>query len=729
MAAVCGTMAGHRAEACGPNFPNRYLAGGDAALLDPPETCFSDELAKISPAVAASFRAIRPGNDDRLRWEAMAKEHEGKPEDYYQWYSFQYDETVWQTLEADLLDLSIALEKQGKSEKNSDRVIEEYKKARLAIVRLQKSNSGSATNERPIEVVIPAGIPDEFSMYLQGAVVFHRGETDKAIAAWTDILALPRAGRHYRSTWTAFMLGKAMMGTRPDEAVEWFRRVRQYAGQGYADSLGLVSASLGWEARLALDGGRINEAIALYFEQWKAGDYTATMSLNIAAARAVASAPDMLETFARNEVTRKVVTAYITSMGGPSFYGSGDIRSESLIKWLTAVEKSGVETVNEADRFACGAYQTGEYSLARRWADLAPSDAPMAKWVRAKLFMRDGKLKEASQELAGIASGYPEFGPPEKDISSGVSYDFTSDPMSSRVRGELGAILLSRKEFTSALDALLRGGHWIDASYVAEKVLSIEELLKYVTQVWPEKMPVVSVRPQEDYLHSIFEYSRKEEGTRENIRYLLARRLARLARFDEARPFYPETWRPWFDAYAGALKTAVNGKSDAVKSRAYWTAACIARYRGMELLGTEEAPDWKCLYDGLFQGDSAAGIRKESSKVAGGSREEWIRSETNSAGTGGKRFHYRYIAADYAWKAASLLPDQDNDKARILCSAGIWLKGSDPKGADKFYKELVRRCGRTALGREADAKRWFPKMDIDGDKLLKEVVPCVWQES
>jgi hypothetical protein len=48
------------------------------------------------------------------------------------------------------------------------------------------------------------------------------------------------------------------------------------------------------------------------------------------------------------------------------------------------------------------------------------------------------------------------------------------------------------------------------------------------------------------------------------------------------------------------------------------------------------------------------------------------------------------------------------DRSRVLCEAGGWLQNRDPRAADRFYKALVRRCGRTPLGALADRLRWFP---------------------
>ena len=61
------------------------------------------------------------------------------------------------------------------------------------------------------------------------------------------------------------------------------------------------------------------------------------------------------------------------------------------------------------------------------------------------------------------------------------------------------------------------------------------------------------------------------------------------------------------------------------------------------------------------------------------------------------------------------MPDGSEDTARMLCAAGEWLRVRDPKAADRFYKALVRRCGTTPLGREADRIHWFPRPPKDDE--------------
>jgi hypothetical protein len=143
-------------------------------------------------------------------------------------------------------------------------------------------------------------------------------------------------------------------------------------------------------------------------------------------------------------------------------------------------------------------------------------------------------------------------------------------------------------------------------------------------------------------------------------------------------------------------------------------AAFIARTNGMELLGTESGPDWS-----MYGGDFDAGVTEDSrtnqdAKAVIASADE-LRRVAEHKTDPDRRFHYRYQAAALAWEAAKLLPNNSDETARLLCTAGSWIKITDPKAADLFYKTLVWRCRKTALGAKADDLRWFPEIDEDGN--------------
>jgi hypothetical protein len=134
----------------------------------------------------------------------------------------------------------------------------------------------------------------------------------------------------------------------------------------------------------------------------------------------------------------------------------------------------------------------------------------------------------------------------------------------------------------------------------------------------------------------------------------------------------------------------------------------------MELLGVELDPDWS-IYGGAYGSDqrTPAGELRQSAKRSSlipftPSERRRLQSSLPQPDT---RFHYRYTAANLAWEAAGLMPDQSDTTARMLAVAGTWLKNRDPKAADRFYKALVKRCGNTSLGEEAARRRWFPPID------------------
>jgi hypothetical protein len=142
----------------------------------------------------------------------------------------------------------------------------------------------------------------------------------------------------------------------------------------------------------------------------------------------------------------------------------------------------------------------------------------------------------------------------------------------------------------------------------------------------------------------------------------------------------------------------------------------MMRARGLELSGTEAAPDWASL-DGMYSLPATEEIRRQGQGVNPGASFHVVRATPaeleradRHAPRPDARFHYRYVAADLAWDAARLMPDESDATARVLATAGTWLKTRDPEFADRFYKALVQRCGKTELGRRAKDARWFPSL-------------------
>ena len=648
------------AIACGPFFPNQLLfhAGQSAAWA--PVADFRREIERIKPE-ASGPRAIVPEKDDPYR----------------------------QSERVDLSDLREALEGAQVPQERRGTLLASYRGFRQRMTEharrvADQKEKGADTQPVALDVTIPEGLPVEFAAYSRGLLCYYRRQMPQARAAWGALLQLPPEQRRYRTVWAQFMIGKSYLGSEGARAVEAFHRVRELVKQGLPDSLGLASASLGWEARADLDLRYYARAIALYMQQHASGDPTALESMAFVCG-IIFSQNDsrVLGELANDPISARALTAYALSQGGP-FRAQPD--GGVVRRWLAAVESAGSGPMIGAERLAWSAYQQGDMAVAGRWLDQSPADAPIALWVRAKLLLRAGKLDAAAALFARAARAFPL-----DERWDGVSgtyepreeFDGTGLSPRDRASAELGALQLSRGQYVDALDRLLNSGWWLDAAYVAERVLTANELIAYVDGHCPQ-------------------------GTQDNLRHLLARRLTRTGRWKDARGHFPPDLRPKLDAYIAAIRSGHDEALPASQRGEFlWAAAKIARKDGMDLLATELTPD-DFADRGNFRGSDVAGERSKSRDPLLPTSADELRRVNASGPLPPRRWHYRYTAAEHAWAAAELLPDETDLLGLVLCEAGNWLKADDPKAADRFYKALTTRCRTTKLGQEAEKKKWLP---------------------
>ena len=666
------------ALACGPLFPNRVTEWGDRAVLSSPIGSFYSEIERIKPPIPHEFTAVPPDDDPGS-----------------------------QTRDAGIADLKEALARGRLRRSQQQSIVRQFAEIRRQLLayddkmvswdHTRRARSLTLEYPRPKLTLppIPQGLPGEFDDYLRGAILYHRGEEQKAATVWQTLLKRPAAQRRYRSTWAAFMIGRSLSDSAPSLAVDSFKRVRQLTRDGFVDSLGLAASSLGWEARVYFKQGQYGRAMELYVVQMTSADDTAVASLQISSFKALRAGAEALEDVAKNDTARSVMTAYVISRGGPFREAPANIAE----RWLAAIEAAGVPLAHEADRLAWAAYQAGRMDMARRWLAVSPSDSVIVRWLRAKVFLREGRIEAATRLLAQLAREFPTA--PDADSSDdpyGISGNYFPDATSigTSVRAELGVLMLARQQYIESLDLLLQGDFWADAAYVAERVLSLDELKTHVDRTWP----------------GADGGSGDGNSHGHDMRYLLARRLTRSGRWQEARPYYPAQWQTRLDVYIGAIRKAHDKtRSQSERAAFFWEAAIMARREGMDLLGTELEPDW-FLHRGVYLRNAVSEIRGQAGddSVTASSSDERRRLQ-NAKVTPESRFHYRHVAADHAWKATQLMPDNSKDTAYKLCLAGSWIKASHPKEADRFYKALVNRCRNTKLGQEADRLRWFPKLE------------------
>ena len=276
-------------------------------------------------------------------------------------------------------------------------------------------------------------------------------------------------------------------------------------------------------------GLRIAEATALYATQAAAGSQRGVLSLRMVAKELLAE-PTRTAAAARDPLVARLLVAYALALlddraarrrdrsttaparGSTPAKASASSRTLSCRSCSTRSRRRGHRTSSE--RTASPPSPTAPASLDLAARATALRDTALSQWLRAKLAVRAGDLNAAATHYAAAARLFPTK-PEVLDNSAGQL-----------LSGERGVLSLARGEYQLALRFLLAGPtpYWADAAYVAERVLTTDELLHVVANANPRGGPI--------------------ETTPETLanleRCLLARRLMREGQYREALPFFKD---------------------------------------------------------------------------------------------------------------------------------------------------------------------------------------------
>jgi tetratricopeptide (TPR) repeat protein len=360
----------------------------------------------------------------------------------------------------------------------------------------------------------------------------------------------------------------------------------------------------------------------------------------------------------------------IDEYGGPApdagVHDGKFVPNPVLANLAGAIVKAGLDHPAGADRVAALAYRLGRYDVAERMADR--SGSALALWIKAKIALQKGDLAAAQRDYASASHAF--------------SSDLEKDG-AVRLIGESGTLALARGDYLMALDQLypVAGVYWGDVEHIADRVLTIDELKDFVdakTKAQPAGAPEHCGGWGGD------------ANPASRIRDLLARRLMREGRFDEALPhFCAAKTRDDAEAYAALLREGASDWGRVDRAEALFKASVLARESGMEIMGTEAAPDYEDL-----EGSFDLGVGQSELKGPYVSKMEHARFAA-SAAKPDFRFHYRFIAADEAAKAADLLPPRSQAFAAVLCSATGWMletaDGDAPSRAKALYRRYVHQ--------------------------------------
>lgn len=539
----------------------------------------------------------------------------------------------------------------------------------------------------------------------------------RAAKRFNAVLAMKASEGQVRSVWAAYSLGltHSLLGgegalVRTDK---YYTLTRELAAKGAPDPQFLASDSFGMQALEHLNAGHISRAVELYAEQAAHNSSSGVRSL-VVVSKKLLDNPALLQAHIQSPVVQQTVLAYVLAYGNDTdavdagLPNASDAQAKGktsrLQTFTHALEVAGITTLANSDKLAAAAYRFGQYEAAQRYVGKAST--PLAHWLRGKLAVRAGKLQEAAAHFSKAV---------QTSQALGQDKDGLRPTDRARLMAENATLQLSKGDFVQAFDQLFQvgGRYWLDLAYLAERVLTVDELQAYVDQHVPATKPPTEKELAARYENDGGDVQWPALHVNAQLRDLLARRLMREGRYDDALPYFHADGPPVFadaDArshakdYASALRSAERAWTDVGRAKSLYEAAHIARFKGMDIMGYELGPDYTVV-GGNYEAGTPIPKRTDLADKAELSRYE------ASAAKPEQRYHYRYLAVDLAQRAANALPHQSITYAQVLDNATSWLIDRDAEAAAKVYQQYIAHgpllpSGK-AFGRDPEAPQFW----------------------
>jgi hypothetical protein len=615
--------------ACGPFFPWQLLDNRAATLKATPNNSFAWEAAHLVTVPADAPKAFEPG---------------------------------FNAPDEDQDNARIKAETEGLSE---------AQQAILGQVRAAVDDASA--------MALAKGLPADVGLYTVGAGDYRRGDMDHAALRFRAVLALADPALNRRATWAAYMLGRiAADEGETGAAAEAFGRTRALAAGGAPDPLALAVASFGEEARLHLAtakghpfdaayGREIAAAVGLYALQAALGSRIAVESLRMVAETLLGRDDPPTDHAALaaaigDPTVQRLVVAYVLARVEDDTPAPG--ANPLLVRLVAAIEARGLDHPAGADRLAALCYRIGRFDLAAKMASAA--EGPLAAWVKAKLALHRGDLDAAAPQYAEASRAFPDA-----PLDAGNR---------TLLLGEQGTLTLARGDYVGALAQLypVATTYWGDVAHIAERVLTVDELKGFVDAHAGDEAPHPA--SEADIVLA------NDPPTQ--LRVLLARRLVRAGRYEEALAYFPAVTDPpvrdWVRAYAQAMHDSTARWWAVDRAKAWFDASVLAREHGMEIMAMEGPPD-RFVVDGNYA-CCVAQAKLEGPFITEGEKARFAASVAQPD----KRYHYRYVAALEASRAADLLPARSQAFAAVLCAATGYVMNQDSPAAAVSYRRYLR---------------------------------------
>lgn len=620
-------------------------------------------------------------------------------------------------------------------------------------------------------------LPEEFRFYIRSLSL----ERADAIALCEALLHLPAAQRRNLSALAAYRKARLKMALSGDfdeddaeERLQELRtdleQVKQLVAEGFPAIAHLDLAAEGWLAHTYLYGTSEEStydpedpgvdaarALRIYVQLYRRGDATALDSIEQVLRAVLASGE--VGPLVQDPLHRRLATAYLCSARQVAQNGLGGSAAElnaDITAWLNALRAAKVDFREDAVRLAALQYRLGQWEACAVTLRSAPADDATAQLLTARLRIRAGDLVGASQVLRplaarkvkgrplsplpeGVLPGPPyysfhgidysfeniDLGLPDYDSKAFLAspYDtytyFFDEPAGavSRARVELAILELHYGHYASAMNLFYREGLWEDGDYVAECVLTTDELKTIVDRAWSNPRGA----PKDT------EVNRYGKTVTEHVRALLGRRLFRDGRWPAAVPYLQAEDKKALREFIALMQVAQDPKrTNRDRADAYWKAALNVHAKGEEYLFCELGLEWTAAGDRHWYDPRGLPIQRirpivdePENLLAAPSEDEvrrvdaWAAQHLIPAGRAYRDASYE--AFRLCLEAVKLLPDDDLAGAQILEFAGQILKYRDPPAAQPAYRELATRFRGTPLGAAARKQHWFSRFAGEPD--------------
>lgn len=644
--AALTTPLGH---ACGPDFPNRLLVDRNGTLLTMPEGNFDFETSRLV--------ALDP---QLPRWHAPPPALPPKP-----------------------------------MPPSPETVI------------INKMRAAKTVEEA--DTVNSQGLSGAARQYTLGAVAFAANDP-RAAEYFRQVLALPADQQGDWGLRAQYSLGRVLMNDRgtpespdsdtppqptrhPDaaelkQALAAFQQAIARVQGGAADPDQLALSSLGQQARIQLWLGNIRTAAHLYAQQAAQGDASGGQSLQYVSSMLIDPANfAQLKQIVDDPLIQQLVTIELFArstnlqMQDTDAVGS---RSKQITRQILTLLNASVKTgFNGSDRLAALAYRAGNYPLSASLLKHA-GDSGLAWWLRAKMALRDGDVKSATDAYAKAAAAFPSD--ENWGVQRGANFAAETIIPDCRIAGEQAILALNRGDYLQALSLLYQGReqYWADVADVAERVLTVDELKGFVDQQVPA--PNTPLKPQ-----LANEYPGQQITPAVQLRELLARRLMRAGRYQEALDYFAvPNYRQAAQQVGEALNAAANnGNGKLVRAQSFYQAATLLGSQGLNLTGYEMTPDYG-IYQANYSSLADAFDTRELKHQSWISVAEATRAAKALPPQDDRFLHYRWQAVRLAQNAADLLPSKSQAYAAVLCNATSWVIKRDAKTGHALYQRYLK---------------------------------------